>query len=177
MVLCYLELEQDQFTEFDAHYFPGEDLLFTRISEPKNYTDRNVPSGKTVLCAEIPCFRDDKIWSMPEHELSRLVIDGLAKAGLPVQSKVSDVKAVHIPFAYPLYRTGYEKYFEIVDSWVDGLEGILSFGRQGLYVHDNTHHAIYMAMSAVSCLQEDAGIDIAAWKQERKIFESHVVED
>lgn len=177
MVLAYLQLEQDQFTEFDAHYFPGADLPFTRISEPKNYTDRNDPANRTVLCAEIPCFKDDQIWNMTDAELQSLVKDGLEKAGLPVTANILDVKSIHIPHAYPLYQTGYEKDFNKVDDWVSQVDGVLSFGRQGLYVHDNTHHAIFMAQAAASCLNENGSIDKSAWERARKVFESHVVED
>ena len=38
MILVYLVLGQAQFTEFDAHYFPGEDIPITRLSEPKRYS-------------------------------------------------------------------------------------------------------------------------------------------
>ena len=82
-----------------------------------------------------------------------------------------------IPYAYPLFTVGYEQQFSKLDQWVDGLDGVLSFGRQGLYVHDNTHHAIYMAQAAVECLRGDGSIDKDAWHAQRKIFESHVVED
>jgi hypothetical protein len=54
---------------------------------------------------------------------------------------------------------------------------MLSFGRQGLYVHDNTHHAIYMALAAVQCLRDDGSVDRTLWASKREIFEKHVVED
>tara|TARA_R110002072_G_scaffold226404_1_gene383390 strand:- start:256 stop:789 length:534 start_codon:yes stop_codon:yes gene_type:complete len=177
MILVYLQLDQDQFTEFDAHYFPSTDIPFTRISETKNYSDLNEPKEQTVLCAELPCFRTDELWNMSEQELGSLVSEGLAKAGLKVNSNITDIKLKKIPFAYPLYTTGYEKNFELVDEWLDKLDGLLSFGRQGLYAHDNTHHAMYMAKAAADCLNENGSIDTAAWQAARKIFESHVVED
>ena len=33
------------------------------------------------------------------------------------------------------------------------------FGRQGLFAHDNTHHALAMAYAAVDCLREDGTFD------------------
>jgi protoporphyrinogen oxidase len=177
MVLVYLLLDQDRFTEFDAHYFPGEEFTFTRLSETRNYTDRDAPAGRTVLCAEVPCFQDDDIWNMTDQALADVVRDGLARAGLPITSKVLEVSTKRIPFAYPLFSIGYEQEFAKIDQWMDGLEGVLSFGRQGLYVHDNTHHAIYMAQAAAACLRSDGTIDAAAWHAHRKVFESHVVED
>lgn len=177
MVLAYLLLDQDRFTEFDAHYFPGKEFPFTRISETRNYTDLAEPQGRTVLCAELPCFQGDDIWQLTDAELSERVSQGLAHAGLPVTSEIIEVRSRRIPYAYPLFSVGYEKHFARLDDWVDGLDGLLSFGRQGLYVHDNTHHAIYMAQAAVRCLRDDGTIDAKAWHAQREIFATHVVED
>lgn len=177
MVLVYLLLDQDRFTEFDAHYFPGADFPFTRISETRNYTDRNEPQGRTVLCAEVPCFQGDATWTMDDAALGEQVTNGLAHAGLPILSRVLEVQTRRIPFAYPLFSVGYEQHFARLDAWVDALPGVLSFGRQGLYAHDNTHHAIYMAQAAVRCLRADGSIDAQAWHAQREIFATHVVED
>jgi protoporphyrinogen oxidase len=119
MLLVYLVLETDQFTEFDAHYFPEEDLPFTRLSEPKNYTASQEPKGTTVLCAEIPCDRDDPIWSRSEGELGELVLDGLARVGLPVRCPLREVVVRRLPAAYPIYVRGYEAAFDQVDTWLD----------------------------------------------------------
>ena len=177
MVLVYLQLDQDRFTEYDAHYFPGEEFMFTRLSETRNYTDRKEPVGRTALCAEVPCFRDDEIWNATDQALAEQVSSGLARAGLPISSDIIGVRTIRIPFAYPLFSVGYEHRFGRIDEWLDGLDGLLSFGRQGLYVHDNTHHAIYMAQAAAACLRADGSIDENAWHAQRKVFESHVVED
>ncbi|WP_419855344.1 protoporphyrinogen/coproporphyrinogen oxidase [Candidatus Poriferisodalis sp.] len=55
MVLAYLIVDRDQYTPYDAHYFPGLDTVIARLSEPKNYRDGDDPAGQSVLCAEIPC--------------------------------------------------------------------------------------------------------------------------
>ena len=177
MVLVYLLLAQDRFTEYDAHYFPGEEFPFTRISETKNYSDRSDPQGRTSLCAEVPCFLGDETWSMPDKDLADRVSAGLARAGLPIGTEILDVRVEKIAHAYPLFSIGYEQQFAQLDHWLDRVDGLLSFGRQGLYVHDNTHHAIFMAQAAVRCLRDDGTIDTAAWHEQRKLFEKHVVED
>jgi protoporphyrinogen oxidase len=177
MLLVYMELATRQFTEFDAHYFPGADIPFTRISEPRNYSDREEPRDRTVLCIEIPCFKDDSTWNMTNKELGSMVSMGLAKAGLPIDCEVNQVESRRIPFAYPLYRDNYEEHYNVLDEWVEGLDNVLSFGRQGLYAHDNTHHAMFMAKAAAECLDENGDVDRRAWKAYRDIFEGHVVED
>jgi protoporphyrinogen oxidase len=176
MVLVYLVLDTDRFTEFDAHYFPGEELPFTRVSEPKNYSGRTDPAGVTVLCAEIPCARGSAIWTRDDQDLGAMVAQGLATAGLPVQRRILNVTVRRLPAAYPIYRRGYEEHFASLDAWVDSLDGVLSFGRQGLYAHDNTHHALFMARAAVECLQ-NGRVDRAKWREYRQVFARHVVED
>ena len=63
MILIYLVLEQDRFSEYDAHYFPDSDIPISRLSEPKNYSDVQGPQNLTVLCAELPCTRNDSEWN------------------------------------------------------------------------------------------------------------------
>jgi hypothetical protein len=43
MILIYLVLEQQQFTEYDAHYFPEPHIRISRLSEPKNYSASREP--------------------------------------------------------------------------------------------------------------------------------------
>lgn len=177
MLLVYLVLETPQFTEFDAHYFPERMFPFTRVSEPKNYSDVREPSARTVLCAEIPCQPADAEWTMPDAALGEHVREGLAAAGLPVTCRVLDVVVRRLPAAYPIYRRGYEAHFTRLDTWADGVPRLVTFGRQGLYAHDNTHHAMAMAAAAVECLDEAGHFSKAAWAVHRRRFETHVVED
>ena len=177
MVLIYLVLETARFTEFDAHYFPGRDVAITRLSEPKNYSDRREPKGRTVLCAELPCKVGDEHWEMNDEQLSGLVRDSLASCGLPIKCAVLETVTRRLPFAYPIYKTGYEKHFRIQDRWVESIDGVLTFGRQGLFAHDNTHHALAMAYGAVECLNGSGEFDHERWDGYRKEFEKHVVED
>jgi protoporphyrinogen oxidase len=176
MLLVYLVLETDQFTEFDAHYFPGADVSITRLSEPKNYglTRR---SGVTVLCAELPCSTDSPVWSASDTELSALVVRDLETAGLPVRVPVRRVVVRRLAQAYPIYTRNYREHFDRIDRWVSDVDGLLTFGRQGLFAHDNTHHTLAMAYAAEECLTDDARLDRERWSRHRREFESHVVED
>lgn len=177
MVLIYLVLEQKQWTEFDAHYFPEAEIKLTRLSEPKNYSANSEPENKTVLCGELPCTVGDEIWNAPDKELSDLMREAVSRCGLPIKSKILQIETKRLPFAYPIYQEGYEKYFEIQDEWATGLENILTFGRQGLFAHDNTHHALAMAYGAVDCLDENGNFDKSLWQEYRTEFAKHVVED
>jgi protoporphyrinogen oxidase len=177
MILVYLLLDQDQFTEFDAHYFPEAAIKLTRLSEPKNYTGSREPAGRTVLCGELPCQAGDEMWRASDDELARMVQESLERCGLPVTSRVLKVVTKRLPHAYPIYRKGYEEAFDLLDRWAAGLYRVLTLGRQGLFAHDNTHHTLAMAYSAVDCLDEEGAFDSSRWQECRTEFAKHVVED
>jgi len=177
MILIYLVLEQDHFSEYDAHYFPERELPISRLSEPKNYSASTEPRGRTLLCAELPCDANEPLWDKSDAELGRLLVEWLSAAGLPIRSRVLRAFTRKLRQAYPVYRRGYEKYFGAMDQFLSGLEGLLHYGRQALFAHDNTHHALYMAYAAVDCFAPDGSFDEERWKMFRQIFETHVVED
>jgi protoporphyrinogen oxidase len=176
MLLIYLELPVERFTEFDAHYFPGADTAMTRMSEPKNYAARSEPRGRTVLCAELPCSVDDENWRRSDDELGRIIASDLAAAGIPLPASPITVRTRRLRQAYPIYLIGYEGPFATLDAWAEGLPRLLTYGRQGLFAHDNTHHALAMAYAAAGCLTRD-GFDRRRWAEHREVFKTHVVED
>ena len=176
MVLVYLVLDTEQFSEFDAHYFPEHDVAFTRISEPKNYGLAANPNS-TVLCAELPCDPADSVWSMSDTDLGDLVASSLATVGLPVQVSIRRIETRRLRQAYPIYTRGYQERFAKLDSWIDGIDGLVSFGRQGLFAHDNTHHALAMSYAIDECVDSNACLNRKRWAGYRRTFESHVVED
>jgi protoporphyrinogen oxidase len=177
MVLVYLVVPRRQWTEFDAHYFPSLDVPMSRISEPKNYrTNPDDPTDVTVLCAELPCRFDDELWNADGSELARRVADGITRSHLPPVD-VQDCVVRRVERAYPVYRLGYAEHFARVDGWADALPRVLTFGRQGLFAHDNTHHAFAMAAAAVDALRSDGEVDAREWSDARDRFREHVVED
>jgi protoporphyrinogen oxidase len=177
MILVYLVLEQDQFTEYDAHYFPELSVPISRLSETKNYYNSTEPKGVTVLCAELPADPGDAHWGMGDDDLGRALCGWLGQVGLPVTAKVRRTVTRRLPHAYPVYDRGYEANFKVIDEWVKGIGGLLTFGRQGLFAHDNTHHALAMAHGAVDCFSVDGRFDQDKWARYREVFETHVVED
>ena len=104
-----------------------------------------------------------------------MAVRDLASTGLPVMDELGFLirrrKGV-----YPVYSLGYDENFDVVDRWLETLDGLVSLGRQGLFVHDNTHHTIEMGLAAGSCLN-GLDWDREAWAGFREGFENHVVVD
>jgi protoporphyrinogen oxidase len=177
MILIYLGLQADQFSNVDAYYFPEEAVPISRMSEPKNFTGSTEPRGRTVLCAELPTDPGQPEWDLEDAELGRRLCSWLEKVGLPVRVPIDKVVVHRLRQAYPVYSRGYEKHFDKVDAWVGTLDGLLTLGRQGLFAHDNTHHTLAMAYAASDCLLPGGVFDRDRWGMHRREFETHVVED
>ncbi|MBN2443780.1 MAG: FAD-dependent oxidoreductase [Spirochaetales bacterium] len=177
MLFCYLILNTQQFTRFDAHYFPQENVLFSRLSEPKNYSASTLPEGITGLCAEIPCEVGGTLWKEKPDKIASLVIHSLRQVGLPVDGLVAESFLKRTAFAYPSYDLDFEQRIETIETYLDTLIDIVFLGRQALFVHDNTHHTIEMGYCAADCLSHQGEWDKEKWNSYRKEFKEHVVED
>ncbi|MDQ4084241.1 MAG: FAD-dependent oxidoreductase [Actinomycetota bacterium] len=177
MVLVYLVHGGGRWTGYDAHYLPAANTPVTRISEPANYRDSSEdPADRSVLCAEIPCAVGDAVWSASADELAELVEEALARNDLPAVRR-TEVEVRRIPAVYPVYDVGYEERLRGIDSWVSSVPRIVTFGRLGLFAHDNSHHAMVEAYEAVDSLGLDGRFDLARWRAQRARFAEHVVED
>lgn len=177
MLFCYLILNTQQFTRYDAHYFPEQGIVFSRLSEPKNYSASSMPEGLTGLCAEIPCRIGGKLWNTQQDKIAGLVIHGLRQVGLPVDGLVTESFVRRTAHAYPLYDLEFENRIQVIEDYLNTIPDIISLGRQALFVHDNTHHTIEMGLCAADCVSKDGEWDKEKWGGYREMFKTHVVED
>jgi protoporphyrinogen oxidase len=178
LTLVYLVFEVPFVSEFDASYFPGPAVCASRVSEPKRYRDGrgSDPADRTVLCAEVPCSVGDDVWNADPSALGARLVSELATQDLPAPDPV-EVVARRTSHAYPTYRVGFEAERAAIDEWVLGQPALLSLGRQGLFAHDNTHHALATAWAAADALSAGGRVEPRRWAQARAGFAQHVVED
>jgi protoporphyrinogen oxidase len=177
LVLVYLRLDQPQFTEFDAHYFPEPDIAASRISEPKNYRDSaDDPVGSTVLCAELPATAGDTRWQTSDDDLASQVVDDLARAGLPRARPTSSVVR-RLPHVYPVYDLGYATALRTVETWLASIPRVVTLGRHARFAYDNSHHGIAMGWAAGDALGADGRFDERMWEAAVAASHTDVVED
>ena len=176
MVLAYLVFETPRLTDFDAHYFPELNTPVSRMSEPKNFRDGDDPAGVTVLCAELPCWVGDDTWNASADELAERVMSTLTPLGFDFPTLAgTDVR--RIPRCYPVYTGTYADDLATLEAWAGEQPRLITFGRQGLFAPDNTHHALHMGWEAADSLRPDGTVDRRRWDAARDSFRSHVVED
>ena len=173
-----------RWTSYDAHYVPGSTTGVHRISEPANYRDpSDDPADRSVVTAEVPCHVGDDVWHADDDALQALLDRTLAQAGLPPLRRPapgSDVPrgAVRrLPHVYPVYDRGFSERLRRLLGWADGLEGVTTLGRLGLFAHDNSHHALVEGFDAGDALGPGGAWDATAWAAARERFAGHRVED
>lgn len=175
MILVYLVFGADTVTGFDAHYLPDCTVATARVSEPRHYGG-DWPPGRTILCCEVPCTEGDTLWTRPDADVAAAVEADLETSGIGTPGAASEAHVVRLRRVYPVYRRGHESAADTVAAWARSLDGVVTLGRQGLFLHDNTHQAIAMGYAAAACTGTDS-FDTAAWTRDLDRFASNVVED
>lgn len=176
LVLCYLVVDRDRYTDWEAHYFPGPEIVAVRVTEPKAYRDDpGEAPGRTVLCAEIPASPGEDLWDVAPAALGARLARELVAVGLP-DPEPREVVVRRVPGVYPAPRPGDEAVVGALTAWVTDALGVVPFGRHGMFVHDNTHHALAAGAALAACVGPD-GFDRDAWHTARRHLEAQVVED
>ena len=176
MLLVYLVLDVPRYTAYDAHYLPGRRDSRDPDLGAAQLPRRGRPARRHGAVRGDPVRRGRRTLGRRRRDPGGLVTDALAECGLP-SPPVGAVEVARLPQAYPVMRAGFEAHLARLEAWADAQPALLTLGRQGLFVHDNAHHALAMAWAAADCLGPDGGFDAAGWASARRRFAGHVVED
>jgi protoporphyrinogen oxidase len=147
-IFVFFMLDSERITSDHWIYFPGDDILFGRIHEPKNWSSAMSPPGKTSLVAEIFCFDSDPIWNISEEKLIEMVSHSLVELGLISSEQVIGACVVYLNKAYPLYVDDYELNLEIMFDFVNRFENLQVAGRDGMFKYTSGDYCIEMGIKA-----------------------------
>jgi protoporphyrinogen oxidase len=115
------------------------------------------------------------VWRSADVDLASRLCAELGATGLSPPHPV-EVTSRRLPNVYPVYRPGFADDLAALERWAADA-GLVTFGRQGLFTPDNTHHALAMGWAAADALRPDGTFDTATWRAARDGFRSFVVED
>ena len=176
MVLAYLVLDQEQYTQYDAHYLPSQETRIARLSEPKNYRNGDDPGDFTILCAEIPCWVNDDVWGSSDEKIGEIVIADIEKLGLP-KPRYVETHTKRLPSVYPVFERDTMNDRETLLTWGESLGRVVPFGRQGFLVPDNLHHTLGMGWDLAESIGGQGEVDRVQWQSSINSFKKHIVED
>jgi protoporphyrinogen oxidase len=126
-------------------YFPNKDLKLTRMSFPRNFSEKLVPEGHDSICVEFTTTDLSHI-ADPEAHVGDIVKD-LEYVGL---CKKDDIQKIHIeaiPNAYPIYDMGYKEILEKAILDLKTFGNLTCSGRCGLFWYNNMDNSIQKGIS------------------------------
>lgn len=148
-VICVLlAIEAPRVSADTWTYLPDSRLIVGRSHEPRNWSPRLAPEGKTSLCVEIFCSEGDSVWHQADAELMARAVSDLASTGLIRREQVSDAWLVRVPDAYPVHRVGYAADLKQFRDWVAQFARLRLLGRTGGHEYLNADAVIEQAIEA-----------------------------
>ncbi|MCK5131436.1 MAG: FAD-dependent oxidoreductase [Candidatus Sabulitectum sp.] len=125
-------------------YFGHEDLIFSRLTIPRNFRADCVPAGRDSVIAEITCNSESEFWKDPKIVRERLTKD-LKSVGAIKGDDIIFIDWQRIPETYPVYSLDYKKRL----SSINVPQGLFLTGRSGSFWYNNMDHSIAQALSIV----------------------------
>ena len=148
MIFVYLILNRPKVTDDHWIYLPEQRLITHRLSEFKNFSPDAAPKDKTLLCAEITCNYGDEDWNRTDQELQDIVVRDLTESiGLIKADEVLFTFSRREQYAYPIYDLDYRGHRDALLAYIDGIAGLDTTGRQGLFKYNNMDHSIGMGLA------------------------------
>lgn len=142
ILIVTIMLDREQVTDLTWLYLPGKDIPLGRIHEPKNWSRRMAPEGKTSIVAEFFCFKGDEIWNSTDDELTDITVDNLEKLGFIKRSDLIGSRVIRAPNAYPLMEVGYREPYEKIIKYLENFKNLHIIGRGGLFRYYNMDRAM-----------------------------------
>ncbi len=159
-VYLFMTLNKERVSKDNWIYFPDKHIPIGRIHEPKNFSSKMSPDGKTSLFIEFFCFENDEIWNMEKEKLFDTAIGWLDKLGFVKREEVIDyyIKKQHA--VYPVYDLEYKKHLTALKSYLDKFENLMYIGRPGRFKYTNQDHSIEMGVMAARSIVDEKKYDI-----------------
>lgn len=141
-LICNIALSKRQRNTYQWCYFGQEDIVFSRLTVPRNFRKDTVPEGCDSLIAEITVTRDSELWRNPESCREKLLSD-LERVQALNPADITFLDWQRIPETYPLYDLEYRNRL----SEIELPEGLELLGRCGSFWYNNMDHSIGQALA------------------------------
>ncbi len=169
LILAYLILDKDLVSDAMMVYLLDPIFKFNRFSEQKNISKEMIPQGKTVLCFEICCNREDELWKSSDEEIYKLVLEDIKKIPRIPLDKIESFFVERLENTYPVFDLEFDKNLRNCLAYVADLKNVILTGRQGLFLNNDMHDSMEMGLMAAKYLSNANG-DSLGWFKIMKTY-------
>jgi len=138
-------------------YYGADDIVFSRTSIPRYFSDDTCPPGTTGINVEVTCREGDERWQHAER-LTDAVVQDLIRVGM-VKSRrdVEQVYVERVGDTYPIYHRTYPAQLERARKGLGQFQNLQLAGRTGMFWYNNMDHSMENAMQLAKRLLRDSG--------------------
>lgn len=145
-------------------YIHAPSVRMGRIQVFNNWSPYLLNDDATVwVGVEYFCNEGDRLWSMPDHDLTDMVIDEMTRIHFLSRADVLDSTVIRMPKAYPAYFGTYSR-FDRIRNYTDGFENLFLIGRNGMHKYNNMDHSMLSAMVAVDSIVHNVRSKDRIWQ-------------
>ncbi len=166
IIFVYLIFDVEQISEALWIYLLDPRFKFNRVTEQKNLSPKVCPPGKTALCFEICCNKNDAMWRYSDEELKQMVMEDIKGISLIDPSKIVDFFVKRMDEAYAICHLDYDRHLKDLLEHLSNFKNFLSTGRQGLYLQNDMHDSMDMGLSAAKFFIQER-VDAIEWYKEQ----------
>ena len=152
LIVVTVMIDRERVTDQTWMYVPDPTVSFGRIHEPKNWSARMAPEGKTHLVVEYFCFKEDAIWTATDTALAQRTVCELGELGIIEPEEVLDSVVLRIPNAYPLFDVDYIEKQKCIVEYLARFSNLELVGRGGQFEYYNTDHAMESGIAAAEAI-------------------------
>jgi protoporphyrinogen oxidase len=165
--IIYFILNKERAIKENWIFFPEKKFLFNRISEQKSFSSYTSPKDKTALMVETTKTVNGETLDKIKEQLIKLKIIK--------ENEIEEVFFKTLKNAYPLYYRGYRRNINIILSYLDKIENLITIGRQGLFNYNNMDQCWDMGRKAAEhIIKKRNKLD---WEKTREYFNSYRIVD
>ena len=142
---------------YTAVYLPATDIVFHRVSFPKQFSEQSVPPGHLAFMAEITANDGDGVWELSDDAVFEKVVQGLEKIEFVKREDITYRKVVRFEYGYPVYDVDYFDNSKKLRALVEA-EGIRLLGRFAQFEYINSDVCVERALALAKSLDGDAAV-------------------
>ena len=160
MIFGFFSFDKPKLSDYHWIYVPDrhdKKFIFQRITEFSHLKDAEMAKkGKTCICLEIPCFKEDEIWKSSDKEIIEIMGKDLIRMGLITEKDKFNATIVRQEYEYPIQYIGFlDMIKKIVDEAVKPVKNLVTIGRQGLYKYCNMNECMEMAIDVTNQIKNN----------------------
>ena len=146
-------------------YVQDRSVRLGRIQIFNNWSPYMVdePEKKIWLGLEYFCNEGDGMWTSDDSAFISFAIKELIEIGvIESETAVLDSTLLRVKKAYPAYFGSYQD-FELVKTWLNGIDNLWCIGRNGQHRYNNMDHSMATAMAACKGILQGETDKEAVW--------------